>query len=150
MKCCRAIPRLNPTSRITCGFVWLILLFFSGCSTNTPRVARTRPVALALTTTNTLPSAEQIEQTYDALRPQLAEQRLHLAAKGQPADFVISVRFTQSVTGAGGGQATIMGIEPTAQFRDSAIQTGSEDLQRLRSRMGEYQSLINRTMSSQQ
>ncbi len=124
----------------------LIVLTFAGCSTSAHRSVRLRPVAVALTTTDTLPSAEQVEQIHEALKPQLSHVGLTLARKGEPTDFVVVVRFTQS-SDPGGARATIMGIEATKTFREAGFEE-SRELKELRGRIAEHQRVMDRAANS--
>jgi hypothetical protein len=64
------------------------------------------------------PSAEEVQLVLQALRPALLQKGASVAERRDLADFVMTVNFMPA-TAASASRVTVLGIEPTARYRES-------------------------------
>jgi hypothetical protein len=97
---------------------------FVGTSCTSPAQPRVPAVAIAIRPVgDSPPSTEEIQQVLQALKPALLQKGASVAERRDAADFVMTVSFTPA-TASAGSRVTVIGVEPTARFREA---TDGED-----------------------
>ena len=84
------------------------------------------------------PSSDEIRQVLEALQPALLRAGASVAARRDEADFVMTVTFTPA-SDASGSRVTVVGIEPTARFREATDAGETAETKEFRRRMREIE-----------
>ena len=109
----------------------------AGCTSPAP--PRLPAVAIAITPVgNRPPSAEEIHRVHQALTPALLQMGALVAERRDVADFVITVSFTPA-TASAGSRVTVIGVEPTARFREATDGGDTPEAKEWRRRMREIE-----------
>lgn len=88
----------------------------AGCSTPGQRLTA---VAIAVRPVgNRPPSTEEIRRIHDSLQPALIRMGASVAQSREGADLVMTVDFIPA-TGDSGPRVKVIGVEPTARFREA-------------------------------
>jgi hypothetical protein len=108
---------------------------FPGAGCSSPAQPRQPLVAIAIRPVdNRPPSTDETRLTYEALQPALRRAGASVAARGETADFVMTVSFIPAV-GSSGPRVKVMSVEPTARFREGSQEGETPEMKEWRRRV---------------
>jgi hypothetical protein len=108
---------------------------FLGASCTSPAPQRLPAVAVAIRPVGDRPpSTDEVRLTLQALKPALLQAGASLAERRDLADFVMTVSFTPA-TASAGSSVKVVGIEPTARFRDASYGSDTPEMKEWQRRL---------------
>lgn len=123
--------------------LWLAAAFV-GASCTSPVQQRLPAVAIAIRAVGDRPpSTEETRLVLQSLKPALLQAGASLAERGDVADFVMTVSFTPA-TDSAGSRVKVIGVEPTARFRDATDRADTPEAKEWRRRLHEIEQWVER------
>src|SRR5688572_1641209 len=104
-------------------------------SCTSPTQARLPAVAIAIRPVGDRPpSAEEVQQVLQVLKPALIQKGASVAERRDLADFVMTVSFTPA-SAASGSRVTVIGLEATSRYREASDGGETPEMREWRRRM---------------